>query len=270
MAHQTWLATLNNPDVEHQEYLEGYHTKHGADYVVGQLEKGSEGTVHLQFFVHFPKANKKRLAAMKKLDQRVHWEPVRVNNGADNYCMKEETRMEGPWEFGVRPVKRNSKTDWDRVFEEAKAGNFDAIPAPIRVKHYGNLVKIAKDHITPSDSADVRGTWIYGEAGIGKSRKAREDFPDFYPKLCNKWWDGYLGQKNVIMDDIGLEHKVLGQQLKIWGDRYGCVLETKGGALGSAFDNFVVTSQYSIEDIWSEDPKTVAALKRRFKQIHMI
>ena len=53
--------------------------------------------------------------------------------------MKEETRLEGPWEFGVRPVKRNSKTDWTRVYEEAKSGNFDNIPDDIKVKHYGNL-----------------------------------------------------------------------------------------------------------------------------------
>lgn len=66
------------------------------------------------------------------------------------------------------------------------------------------------------------------------------------------------------MDDFGLDHKCLGQQLKIWADRYGCILESKGSALASKFDKFVVTSQYSIEEIWVDDPKTVAAIRRRF------
>lgn len=40
---------------------------------------------------------------------------VKINNGADNYCMKEDTRLEGPFEYGIKPVKRNSKTDWEEV-----------------------------------------------------------------------------------------------------------------------------------------------------------
>lgn len=70
------------------------------------------------------------------------------------------------------------------------------------------------------------------------------------------------------MDDIGLDHKCLGQQLKIWADRFGCVLEIKGGAVADNYETFVVTSQYQIEEIW-EDEHTREALKRRFRIIHM-
>jgi len=111
--------------------------------------------------------------------------------------------------------------------------------------------------------------WFQVPAGYGKSRQARELYPNHYPKLCNKWWDGYQGQENVIMDDIGLDHKCLGQQLKIWADRYGCVLENKGGAMTSSYKNFIVTSQYSIDQIW-DDEETRAALKRRFKVTQLV
>lgn len=50
--------------------------------------------------------------------------------------MKEEGRLDGPWTFGIKPVQRNSKTDWDSVWEEAKEGRLENIPADIRVKHY--------------------------------------------------------------------------------------------------------------------------------------
>ena len=183
--------------------------------------------------------------------------------------MKQDTRIDGPWEFGVKPLQRNSKKDWESVYLNAKQGKIEEIPADIRIRCYSQLKKIEKDHILVKDSDDVRGIWIWGESGFGKSRMARRDFPNAYPKLCNKWWDGYQNQKYVIMDDIGMEHKCLGQQLKIWADRYGCILENKGGAMSSNYDKFIVTSQYSIDQIFHEDEKTIEALKRRFKVIYL-
>lgn len=50
--------------------------------------------------------------------------------------MKEDTRLEGPIEFGVKPVQRNSKHDWEEVKQHAVAGELDKIPADIFVKHY--------------------------------------------------------------------------------------------------------------------------------------
>jgi hypothetical protein len=254
---------LNNPG---ELTLAAIHELTKATYTVGQLERGENGTLHFQFYQNFK--SKCRLSHYKNTLPAAHCEPA-IGDKAREYCQKTESRVEGPWEYGTKPLQRNSKADWEEVYTNAKRGRLEDIPADIRVRCYSQLKKIEKDHLVVKDSDHLRGVWIYGPSGVGKSRSARRDYPDAYPKLCNKWWDGYQGQKNVIMDDIGLDHKVLGQQLKIWSDRYGCILETKGGALTSTYENFVVTSQYSIEQIFAGDQPTIDALKRRFKVIHI-
>lgn len=106
-----WIGTYNNIDTTVAEaYLEKWHTEHHARYVTGQIEKGKEGTIHLQYFIMFGK-DQKRLTALKKICPHSHFEAVRINNGADDYCMKEDTRIEGPWSFGVKPARLNKKGD---------------------------------------------------------------------------------------------------------------------------------------------------------------
>lgn len=70
-----------------------------------------------------------RCSKITKFDKNLHCEKVNRNNGADDYCMKEEGRIEGPWEFGDKPVRRNRKTDWDEVWEKAKTGKLEDIDA---------------------------------------------------------------------------------------------------------------------------------------------
>jgi len=38
----------------------------------------------------------------------------------------------------------------------------------------------------------------------------------------------------------------------------------------SCYEEFIVTSQYSLTEIFGDDDRTMGALKRRFKVIHMI
>ena len=90
---RTWLCTLNNPELT----LEQVHQRTEAAYTVGQLEQGANGTLHLQFVQNFKIP--RRLAHYKKHLPQAHCEPVLVDNGVDKYCMKQETRVDGPWEY---------------------------------------------------------------------------------------------------------------------------------------------------------------------------
>jgi len=45
------IGTLNNPKVDAAEYLEAWSKVPGVVFVTGQLEKGKEGTPHIQYFV---------------------------------------------------------------------------------------------------------------------------------------------------------------------------------------------------------------------------
>lgn len=58
---------------------------------------------------------------MRKFCKFSHFESVQQNNGADDYCMKEDTRMEGPWEFGIRPPRKNQKGDTKRFNQQIEA-----------------------------------------------------------------------------------------------------------------------------------------------------
>lgn len=46
--------------------------------------------------------------------------------------------------------------------------------------------------------------WIWGKAGIGKTLSVTTDHPDYYEKDKSKYWNGYVGQPVVLVDDVEL------------------------------------------------------------------
>lgn len=173
-----WIGTYNNIDpLVCESYLEKWH-KSGCAYVTGQLEKGKEGTPHLQFFLQFAKPQ--RLSALKKHDKTSHFEPVKFNNGADTYCNKDETRVDGPWTYGAKPFKNNVKGEVAKrnAMLMEKGAEQGVLDGDIRLEQYRN-VSAAIDEIklklqTPYTAPQDRGYWLYGPSRTGKSTWARE------------------------------------------------------------------------------------------------
>jgi len=71
-----------------------------------------------------------------------------------------------------------------------------------------------------------------------------------------------------LLDDH--DNGCLGHYLKIWMDHYACTGEYKGGTVPLVHRDFVITSNYSPEDLYGKDgEEMVAAIRRRCKVIHM-
>lgn len=123
----------------------------------------------------------------------------------------------------------------------------------------------------------VDNLWIYGEPRSGKSFEARRRFPDFYSKGYHKWWDMYQGESTIIIDDWELPivssggrttHEPLAHLLKIWADAYEFPAEVKGGAIRIRPQHVVVTSNYTIDDVFGYDAQMCAAIHGRFSELH--
>ena len=85
-------------------------------YMVGQLERGENGTLHWQFAIQW--SHSRSFAAIKKDLPLAHFERS-VMGGSRQYCQKEDSRDSGPWEYGNRPTGGFGKAqaeDWDVVY----------------------------------------------------------------------------------------------------------------------------------------------------------
>ena len=271
---RNWIITRNISDeemIDAQSWLSSLFSQTKATYVVGQLERGlNEGRDHIQAYINYN--NSKALAGIKKYCNKMHIEVCRDADSSQRYCLKELTRVAGPWEFGNKPLRRNNKDDWDEIYMLAKKRQFEEIPKSILVPHYSNLVKIAKDNMIVADKTHLRGIFIHGESGIGKSLLARALFPNktIFNKSHNKWWDSYNDEQIVIWDDINpTEGSMSATSIKLYCDRYGIKGETKGSGVPLNYEFFIMTSQYSLEEVFT-DEKDYAAIKRRTYVYHMV
>jgi len=101
---------------------------------------------------------------------------------------------------------------------------------------------------------------------VGKSRLAHATLPEAYVKEPRtKWWNGYLCQSDVIIDDFGPNGIDINHLLR-WFDRYKCLVENKGGMVALHAINFIVTSNFHPRDIFKfgdEINPQLPALERR-------
>lgn len=256
-----WCLTINNYTEDDENNC--FNVSLMCKYCIFGQEVGESGTPHIQGFIYFDTV--KSFDQVKLLfDGRAHIEQMRgTPQQAAAYCRKEDPN---PFEWGTLPMSDYDKGERGKQsiaerWDLARAGKFDQLP-PEQIKTYEYI--FAKN-TQVTDRSELDNLWIWGPSGCGKSRYVREHYPTFYNKGMNKWWDGYMHEETVVLDDMDPKHgEFLGYFLKIWADHYAFNAEVKGGMLRIRPKRIIVTSQYSLDQVFP-DSTTQQALFRRFK-----
>lgn len=267
--HRGYCFTWNNYPVTYGAHLDSLSSRY---IVAGEELAPGTGTPHLQGYIVF--SSGKTLSAARTALPGCHITVARGNHlQNDQYCRKtrdEDTdanvRVYCRGDLPDDPSDRGTaeKARWQDSWDLAKRGRIEEIPADIRIRMYSSLRRIERDFMPDMERLGAPcGIWIHGPSGCGKTRSVLDQIPDCYPKPRNLWWDGYQRQSVVLLDDVDRFDVRLGGVLKHWADAYPFIAEVKGGSQKIRPTKLIITSQYTIEQIW-EDQETRDALLRRF------
>lgn len=260
-----WLITLS---CEHHPQEPTLHEDFA--YIKGQKEIGQGGFEHWQFLVNCKRV-RSRNQVKAAIHPTAHVELTR-STAANQYVWKDESAVPNTrFEYGEKTFNRNSKTDWAQVKQHAIQGNLDQVPDDIYIRHYASLVRIRSDHARPAqrDAVQVRVYW--GPPGTGKSYRAIEEAKAYgtvyFKNPRTKWWDGYRGEQNVVIDEFSGD-AIDVDYIKRWWDIYPCSVEIKGSSVPLHATRFWVTSNHA-PDYWFPNARPVdhAAIRRRITTV---
>lgn len=190
-----WIATIP------AESWDGRSLPSFAKYAKGQKETGESGYLHWQ--VVFQCAKPTRRSKFSSWISGAFYEPTRSAQALE-YVWKEDTRVQdSQFELGERLLQRNSAKDWEEVWSKAKRGDLEGVPADIRVRYFRTLRSIANEYVKPSPMERTCRLFV-GPTGTGKSYRAWQEagFDAYSKSPTTKWWDGYKGEANVIIDEF--------------------------------------------------------------------
>lgn len=162
-------------------------------------------------------------------------------------------------------TEQKYKEAWDL----AVAGRIDEIDYSIRVRHYNTLKCIALDYAIKPDCLNVKscGYWIHSPPdATNAGERVRQLWPDdkIYLKSIDKWFNGYHHEPTVLLENIGLEHVSMGHTLWWWAGYFPFRADKRGSTMEIRPKRIVVTSKYTIEEIFALHPDRIEQLKERF------
>lgn len=238
MRTRAWCFTLNNYTEDELNALR--NLGQSAEYcILGKEIAPSTGMHHIQGFIRF--TNPRNASSLKKCSNRIHHEKAKGTD-FDNftYCSKEKNFEE----FGTRPEDTGpgSRSDLDEVRSLIRSGaSIDQIWEQARSYQAFRMAVAGLPYRPAPSRPGLKVYWYWGATGCGKTWTALNKYPDAWMTSRNlKWWDGYYGQKCVIIDDFRPDYCSFPELLRIL-DIYPFRAEVKGGSVALEAEVIIIT-----------------------------
>lgn len=261
---RAFVFTINNYTDDDADAVKALASE--CKYVIAGFEVGEQGTPHIQGYVYFDSA--RTFKSVSKKIPRAHLDKARGSPVANkDYCGKDKAIL---IEHGELPAQ-GERNDLKEVIDIVKRTG--RIADIVETAKSYQSIKMAEKYLEFKEEPrtwkpEVR--WYHGSTGSGKTRAAREWLgDDVYTSLDSiKWWQGYDGHANVLIDDIRKDFSKFHQLLKLL-DRYEYRVETKGGSRQFRARRIAITAPYTPEVMW-EGREDVNQLVRRIDEIIQI
>jgi hypothetical protein len=261
-----WAVAHYNTGTNHEE------RKIQLTFIVVGIEQHESGVPHLHAFMMFSET--KRITCNYTVYFRDQYRPrieaVRHIESTIKYCRKEGSYAE----WGTPPTAYKGKKlslpsaieDIPLEVREARIANSSfymsmpvtelvstgCIPFQSALKHDKTQKMLQLNAKQTVSSRDLEVYWLYGPTAIGKSHYVRSQHApeDLYIKSStNKWWDGYTGQENVLLEEV--EKADMDTDLKRWTDKYIFAGEVKGGYVPNiCYKRIYLTSNLHPKELW--------------------
>lgn len=221
------------------------------------------GTPHLQGFIYM--RHPQTIKGMVRKCSGPHYE---VAYGDDFAQIKYTTKDGSVTEHGTKPQqgKRNDIEKVKQMVKEHKTMNEIVFEADSyqAARMAELLMKYQKAPIREKPYVE----WIIGRSGSGKTRRAiRIAGEDYWISSDNlQWWDGYYGQKSVILDDFRGDMCKFNYLLRLL-DRYPVRVQTKGSSQWLNADKIIITSDRHPKQIFRDCGENLKQLTRRIDLI---
>lgn len=209
---RNFILTINNEERSDTELFEYCKQLNNIKYFVFQREKGNEkGTEHIQMYLEF--SMPKKFETIKSYFPRAHIEERKgTKSQARDYCMKSDTRIGEPLEYGTF-VDNGKRSDLSDIYELVKDGatDYEIMELyPTQFMRYSKAIQQCRQTYVfnkyKTKFRELEVYYIWGKAGCGKSRYVMDKYgyENVYrvTNYNSGAFDTYQGQDIIVFEEF--------------------------------------------------------------------